>query len=178
MGIQGPPGFLFERLSLSLCLLSNCWFRNYSVWDACKASTAVGAWRQFLKEQKLKGEKSCLGCCLWSLRICLSHPLKKCCHPKAKVCCLSPEELRVSDASQLLIFLIHEKSPFFTVLRFLQVPGLYHPEQRATLLARGSVWIAKMYPKVFFYLAGVLRQWELGSCAAAWIWVYAFPKPH
>lgn len=49
---------------------------------------------------------------------------------------LSPEGLRVAGASQLLVCLIHKKNPFLTALHFLQVPGLYHPEQGVMLLAR------------------------------------------
>lgn len=33
IGNSGPPGFLFERLSLSLFLLNNCGFKNYGCWD-------------------------------------------------------------------------------------------------------------------------------------------------
>ena len=141
MGIQGPPGFLFEQLSLSLFLLNNCRFKNYGVWDVhmqgIHSCRCLEIETVFLKGQKLKGEKSPIGCCPWRLHICYSHPLKNCCRPKAEVCCnLSPEELRVADASQLLVCLVHKKSPFLTALYFLQVPGSYHPEQRAALLGR------------------------------------------
>lgn len=142
MGIQGPPGFLSERLSLSLFLLSNCGLKNSGVWDVRMQSipscTCPEIESVVLKGQELKGENSPIGSCLWTFRICHSRPLKKCCRPKAEACCNpSPEELRVADASQLLVCLIHKKSPFLTALYFLQVPGLYRPEQHAALLARG-----------------------------------------
>lgn len=57
--------------------------------------------------------------------------------------------MRVADASHLLICLIHKKSPCLTASDFLEDPGLYHPEQCATVLAGDRGWIAKSSQKYF-----------------------------
>lgn len=92
----------------------------------------------FLKWQKLKGEKSLLGCCLWRLHICHSHPFQKCCRPKAEVCCsLSPEGLRVAGAFQSLVCLIHKKNIFCKSLACTTLSSGRH------CLPGVGVWIAE-----------------------------------
>lgn len=59
----------------------------------------------------------------------IATSLKSAAAPKPRFAAvLSPEGLKVADAFQLLLSLMHKKNPFLNILYFLQVPALCHPE--------------------------------------------------